>query len=185
MDGDARAHCIAVRFCAYQLNLQPVAVYSYTILEQRVAVGGGRDGNVHDAPVPEIRYGHSPAVEQQIRTRGISGFSESAILIAAQIAVALPAMPGGRAKIFRIEKSAGLVDILVGDYIVEELQFNLCSFIVVDPAIGCINVLPAIIVKITKHRAPEPSWWIRVSFDGDVFKCSIAFVAQQGVAGRH
>src|ERR1051326_2997893 len=114
-DCDASSHSIAVRPGADQLDLQPVAGHVYAIFQKRVAIGGSGNGDVHDTPIPKIRNGYAAAVEQQIRAGSISYFCESAVFIAAKIAVALPAMPGRGAEMFWIKEFPRLINVLPGD----------------------------------------------------------------------
>ena len=69
--------------------------------------------------------------------------------------------------------------------VVEKVEFDFSVFVVIDPAIGGIGVLPAIVIEIGEGRAPEPAQWIRLGFQGHILKRAVSLVAQKSVAGGH
>src|SRR5579864_4169366 len=107
IDSDPRSHGIPVGDGPHQLHLQPVAIEGRHIFEQGMAVTGGGHRNIHDSTVPEVRHCDPATVDDQISAGGISDLRKSPVAIAAQMAIALPSMPGGSSKIFRIKEKAG------------------------------------------------------------------------------
>ncbi len=85
----------------------------------------------------------------------------------------------------RVVEDAGLVAALVADDVAEEVELDLGVLVVVDPAVGAVDLLPAVIVEVRKARPPEPAQRIRAGAPGDVVVGAVAAVAQQGVAGTH
>src|SRR5215470_7429601 len=86
---------------------------------------------------------------------------------------------------FGIEEDSGFIFPLLGDDIVEELELDFRVFIVVDPAIRSVEVLPSVVVKVSEDGSPEPAHWIGIRLERFVRERTVSFVAQQRVAGRH
>src|SRR5215467_14239285 len=146
-----------------------------------------RSGNryIHYSTIPEICHCHSTTVDKQISACRIPYLRKCPITIASQVAIALPPMPGLGAKMIRIKENACLIGLLIGHNVVQEVEFDFGASVVVDPAIGRVEVLPAIVVKIRKHRPPEPSWRIRLRLQSHIFKGAVAVVAQKSISGSH
>ena len=101
------------------------------------------------------------------------------------MAIVLPAVPGSGTKVLGIKEYAGLVQLLLTDNVVQEAELDFRVFVVVDPTIGGVDVLPAVVVKIFETGAPEPARGIGMSFFAGVVKGTVAPVPQEDVAGRH
>src|SRR6185295_18893982 len=184
-DGDAGAHGVAVRLGAGELDLEPGAPPPHLVAQQGVAVRRSGDGEVDDAAVPEVGGGDAAAVEQQIGARRAADLLEGAVAAVEQMTVALPAVPGASPEVLRVEEAAGLVLRLLAHDVVQEVELDLGSPLVVDPAVGAVEVLPAVVVEIGEDRAPEPAQGVGPGLPGDVLESAVAAVAQQVVAGSH
>src|SRR6202521_1269460 len=180
-----RSHRVAVGSDAGQLDLQPVAAQPDLVAQQRVppAVGGHRQ--VQRPAVPEIRRRHAPAVGQQVGAGAAADLLEGAVAIVAQVPVALPPVPRPLAEVAWVEEQAGLVVALAADHVVEKLELDLGAALAVHPAVGAVEVEPAVVVEVREHRPPEPAGRIGARRDADVLEGAVAAVAQQVVAGRH
>src|SRR5262249_40913959 len=102
-----------------------------------------------------------------------------------EVTIALKSMPGKATKVFGIKEEAGFVDILLRYHVIQELKFNLSTWIVVDPSVRDVHILPTIVVKVGEGGAPEPSSRICVGVGRDIFKRPVSFVLKQSIAGCH
>src|SRR5215831_4059934 len=118
-----------------------------------MTICGRSHRNVHDSTVPEISHGNSAAVKQQVGSRGVAGFEKSSVAIVAEIAIAFPAVPRRTSEMFRIKEDAGLILFLAGYYVIEKVELYFRVFVVVDPAIRRVGILPSIIVEIGECRS--------------------------------
>src|SRR5207249_47541 len=184
-NGDAGAHGIAVGFLADQLYRQPVALRAHQIFEQCVTVSGCRYSDIQHATIPEIGNSHAAAIEQKIGSSAAPDFRESSIAIVAKMAIALPAMPRGAAEMFRVKKDSGFVIGLPANHVVEKVQLNFRAAVVVNPAVGGVDILPAVVIEIGERGSPEPAEWIGAGLPGNIFEGAVALVPQQRVTGSH
>src|SRR5713101_444484 len=68
---------------------------------------------------------------------------------------------------------------------VEKLQLDVGPARLLDPAVGGVDVLPAVVIEVGEHRAPEPSPWIRGGPARHVIERPVAAIPEQVVAAGH
>src|ERR1043166_4310181 len=154
------------------------------ILQQDMLVIRRSDRDVHHAPVPEISDSYAATIQHEVSIRGVAHLAKSSVAITQQITIAFPTMPGSRAEMRRIEVDPGLVNSRVSHDVVKKLQFEVRVFVVINPAIRGVEILPTIVVEIGKRGAPEPTGRICVSGFGRVLESAVAVVSQQSISGR-
>jgi hypothetical protein len=152
---DPRAHGVAVRLGSHQLHLQPVPVPG-SVIAQRVLIGRSRHGNIEDAAVPEISHGHAAAVGQQVGAGGAADLPKvPSPLLRRWRLRSQPCQEVGRST--GIEEAPVLYSSWRADHVVQEVQLDLGVRVVVDPAVGGVDILPAVVVEVGEDRAPEPA----------------------------
>src|SRR5206468_2794811 len=100
--------------------------------------------------IPEIGDGDASTVEDEVAAGSCADLLKRAVTVVAQVSIALPAVPRTRAEPLRIEECPGLVLLLPGHDVVEELGLQLGAALVVHPAVSHIQVQPSVIVEIAK-----------------------------------
>jgi hypothetical protein len=88
-------------------------------------------------------------------------------------------------KIARIKEIACVIEPLVTHHLVQKIQLDFGVFVVVYPAVGGVQILPAVVIEIGQVRAPEPPWRIGVGLQVTSSNVPSPFVPQQGVPRSH